>query len=82
MGCRYYQALHCRHNERNGVSIHQPHDCLLNRFMHRSKETTRLCVTGLCAGNSTVTSEFLAQRASSSENFSFDDVTMDFAECD
>ena len=38
MGCRYYQALHCRHKERNGVSIHQPHDCLLNRFMHRSKE--------------------------------------------
>ena len=24
-------ALHWRHNERDGVSNHQPHDCLLNR---------------------------------------------------
>ena len=32
------QALHWRHNERDGVSNHQPHDCLLNRlFRRRSK---------------------------------------------
>ena len=45
--------LQWRHNERDGVSNHQPHDCLLNRlFGRRSKKTSKLCVTGLCAGNS------------------------------
>ena len=39
------------HNGRDGVSNHQPHDCLLNRlFRRRSKKTLTLCVTGLCAG--------------------------------
>ena len=35
-----------------GVSNHQPHDCLLfNRlFRRRSKEISKLRVTGLCAG--------------------------------
>ena len=37
---------------------------------HRSKKTSKLCVTGLCAGNSPVTGEFPAQRASSAENVS------------
>ena len=42
-----------RHNERDGVSNHQPHDCLLNRlFRHISKKTSKLRVTGLCEGNS------------------------------
>ena len=60
-----------RHNERDGVSNHQPHDCLLNRlFRHRSKETSKLRVTGLCEGNSPVTGEFIAQRASNAENVS------------
>ena len=36
----------------------------------RSKKTSRLCVTGLCAGNSPVTGEFPAQRASKAENVS------------
>ena len=37
----------------DSVSNHQPHDCFLNRlFRHRSKETPKLRVTGLCAGNS------------------------------
>ena len=50
---------------------HQPHDCLLNRlFRCRSKKTPKLSVTGLCAGNSPVTREFLAQRASNAENAS------------
>ena len=50
---------------------HQPYDCLLNRlFRRRSKKTSKLCVTGLCEVNSTVTSEFPAQRASSAENLS------------
>ena len=44
--------LHWRHNGRDGVSNHQPHGCLLNRlFRRRSKKTTKLRVTGLCAGN-------------------------------
>ena len=37
---------------------------------HRSKKTSKLCVTGLCEGNSPVTGEFLAQRASNAENVS------------
>ena len=63
--------LRWRHNERDGVSNHQLHDCLRNRlFERRSKETSQLCVTGLCAGNSPVTGEFPAQRASDAENVS------------
>ena len=43
--------------------------CLLNcSFRRRSKKTSKLWVTGLCAGNSPVTSEFPAQMASNSEN--------------
>ena len=60
-----------RHNERDGVSNHQPHDCLLNRlFGRRSKKTSKLRVTGLCAGNSPGTGEFPAQMASNAENVS------------
>ena len=47
------QPIRWRHNGRDGVSNHQPHDCLLNcQFRHRSKKTSKLRVTGLCAGNS------------------------------
>ena len=43
-------ALRWRHNGCDSVSNHQPHDCLLNRlFRRRSKKTSRLRVTGLCA---------------------------------
>ena len=60
-----------RHNEGDGVSNHQPHDCLLNRlFRHWSKKTSKLPVTGLCAGNSPVTGEFPAQRTSNAESVS------------
>ena len=46
-------SLRWRHNGRNSVSNHQPHDCLLNRlFRRRSKKTSKLRITGLCAGNS------------------------------
>ena len=63
--------LQWRHNERDGVSNHQPHDCLLSRlFRHRSKKTSKPRVTGLCAGNSPVTGEFPAQRACDAENVS------------
>ena len=64
-------ALLCRYNGRDGVSNHQPHDCLLDRsFGRRSKKTWKLRVTGLCAGNSPVTGEFPAQMASNAENVS------------
>ena len=63
--------LQWRHNERDSASNHQPHDCLLNLlFRLRSKKTSKLRVTGLCAGNSPVTGEFPAQRASNAENVS------------
>ena len=53
------------------VSNHQPHDCLLNSlFGRRSKKTSKLCVTGLCEGNSPGTGEFPAEMASNAENVS------------
>ena len=60
-----------RHNESNGVSNHQPRNCLLNRlFRRRLKKTSKLRVTGLCVGNSPVTGEFPKQMASNAENVS------------
>ena len=60
-----------RHNGRDGVTNNQPHHCLLNRlFGRRSKKTSKLRVTGLCAGKSPVTGEFPAQMASNAENVS------------
>ena len=62
-------SLQWRHNGRDGVSNHQPHDCLCNRlFRHRSKKTSKLRVSGLCAGNSSGTGEIPAQMASNTEN--------------
>ena len=62
-------SLQWRHNERDGVSSHQPHDCLINDlFRHRWKRASKLHVTGLCEGNSPVTGKFPAQRASNAEN--------------
>ena len=63
-----WDPLQWRHNGHDVVSNHQPHDCLLNRlFGRRSKKTSKVCVTGLSAGNSPVTSEFPAQMASNAE---------------
>ena len=46
-------TLRWRHNWRDSVSNHQPHGCLLQRlFRRRSKKTSKLRVTGFCAGNS------------------------------
>ena len=64
-------SLQWRHNEREDVSNQQPHDCLLNRlFRHRSMNTLKLRVIGLCEENSPVTGEFPAQKASNAENVS------------
>ena len=52
---RLTSSLHWRHNDYDGVSNHQSHGCLLNRlFRRRSKKTSKIRVTGLCAGNSPV----------------------------
>ena len=70
-------SLRWRHNGPGSVSNHQPHYCLLKRlFRRRSKETSKLRVTGLCAGNSPGTGEFPEQMASNAENVSIDDVIM------
>ena len=65
------QWLQCRHNRHDGVWNLQPYDCLFNHFIRRrSQKTSKLRVTGLCEGNSPVTGEFPAQRASNAENVS------------
>ena len=66
----HYIDVIMSHNERDGVSSDRRLDCLLHFFSRRSKKTSKLRVTGLCEGNSMVTGEFPAQRASSAENVS------------
>ena len=64
-------SLRWRHNDWDGVSNHQPRDCLLNcSFRRRTKKTSKLRITGLCVGNSPGTGEFPAQMASYAENVS------------
>ena len=59
------------YNGHDGVSNHQPYDCLLDcLFRRRSKKTSKVCVTGLSEGISPVTREFPAQRTSNAENVS------------
>ena len=61
------------------VSNHQPHDCLLNGlFMHRSKKTPKLRVTGLCDGNSHVTGDFPHKMPVPRKMFPFYDVIVHF----
>ena len=65
------RSLRWRHNGRDSVSNHQPHDCLLNRwFIRRSKKISKPRVTGLCVGNSPGTGEYPAQMATNAENVS------------
>ena len=48
-----WKTLQWSHNEHHGASNHRCIDCLLSfLFRHRSKKTSKLCVTGLCEGNS------------------------------
>ena len=73
-----FKSLRWRHNGHDSVLNHQPQDCLLNRLCRRrSKKTSKLRVTALCAGNSpgtgefpAQTGEFPAQKASNAENVS------------
>ena len=68
---RHYFSLQWRHNGHESVSNQNPHHCLLNRlFGRRSKKTSKLRVTGLCAGTSPGTGEFPAEMPSNAENVS------------
>ena len=50
---RQLNSFQWRHNGRDGVSNNQPHHWLLSHlFRRRSKKTSKLRITGLCAGNS------------------------------
>ena len=69
--CGCVISLQWRHYERDGVSNYQHLDRLLNRLLRRrSKKTPKLRVTGLFAGDSSMTGEFPAQMASNAENVS------------
>ena len=73
----FQYTLHWRHNDHDGVSNHQPHGCLLNRlFRRRSKKTSTLRVTGLCAGNSPGPVNSPHKRPVTRKMFPFDDVIM------
>ena len=75
-------TLRWRHNGRDCVSNHQPHDCLLNSlFGRRSKKTSKFRVSGLCVGNSPETGEFPAQMASNADFF-FHLMTSSWTHCD
>ena len=69
--------LKWRHNERDGVSNHQRLDCLLNHlFKLRSKKTSKLFVTGLCEGNSSVPANSRYKGPVTRKMLPFDDVFM------
>ena len=64
-------SLQWRHIERHGASNYQSHDGLLNRLFRRiSKKTPKLRDTEHCEGNSPVTGEFPAQKASGAKSVS------------
>ena len=63
------QSLQWRHNERDGVSNHQPHDYLLNRlFRYRSKKTS--ASLAFVRGIHRWPVKFPVQMASNAENVS------------
>ena len=74
--------LRWRHNDNDGVSNHQPHGCLLKRlFRRRSKKTSKLCVTGLCVGNSPGPVNSPHKGPVTRKMFPFDDVIMSLRLC-
>ena len=71
-------ALLWRHNGRDSISNHQPHDCLLKRlFRRRSKITSKLRVTGLCGGIHRGPVNSPHKWPVTRKMFPFDDVIMD-----
>ena len=70
-------TLRWRHNGHDCVSNHQPHHCLLKRlFGRRSRKTSKLRVTGLCAGNSPGPVNSPHKGPVTRKMFPFDDVIM------
>ena len=70
-----FAPLRWLHNERDGVSNHQPHDCLLNRlFKEPIKENIKAPRHWPLWGNSPATGG--PQRASNAEKRPLDDVIM------
>ena len=70
-------TLRWRHDGRDSVSNHQPHDCLLNRlFRRRSKKTSKLRATSLCARNSPGPVNSPHKWPVTRKMFPFDDVIM------
>ena len=70
-------SLQWRNNERDSVSNHQPDGCLSNcLFRRRSKKTSKLRVTGLCAGNSPGPVNSPHKGPVTRKMFPFDDVIM------
>ena len=73
--CSKVIAFHWRHNERDGVSNHQPHHCSLScLFRRRSRKTSKLGDNGPCEGNSPMTGEFPYKGQVTRKMFPFDDV--------
>ena len=73
------KSLQWHHNEPDGVSNHQPYDCLLNRvFRCRSKKASKLRVTGLCLGNSPGPVNSPHKGPVTRKMFPFDDVIMSY----
>ena len=70
-GQGFHWTLQWHHDECNSISNHWRLNGLLNCFFRcRSKKALKLHVSGLCEGNSLVTSEFPLQMASNIENVS------------
>ena len=70
-------TLQLRHNERDGVSSHQYHDCLLNRYSGTDERKHQSsAINGLCAGihRSPVNSPYKGPRMR--KMFPFDDIIM------
>ena len=77
-GVTLKDALQWRHNECNDVLNHRRFDCLLNRlFGRRSKEISKLRVTGLCEGNPLLTGGFPHKGPVMRQMFQLDDATME-----
>ena len=66
----WLSALQWRHNERDGVSNHQPHECLLNRLYKAQIKNINASRHWTLCDNSPGTGEFPAQMANNAENIS------------
>ena len=74
---QWWITLQWRHNDHDSISNHQPRGCLLYRlFGRRSKKTSKLRVTGLCAGNSPGAVNSPHKGPVTRKMFPFDDVIM------